>query len=239
MLTQAEVEQALPPALKSAATQQLVDLINNASADPMVAEQIRNNFISYTSVLKLGKFKTEDYLNAVSYVSFKMMGYSNQDAYIRTFPARYQQLLANGTSSRDIASHVSSYHRGKLVNLVMEQTMVPTWVLNQDIYQKAINVQYEIMKDDQVSPKVRVEAANSLLTHLKRPETKEVNLNLGVSESSGMRELQESLRALALQQTQLIESGVSTKLIAGSRLAVDAEFVEVDVDQAEPGRVAG
>ena len=77
MLTQQEVVKALPANLKSCVTQSLVDNINNISADPLIAEQIRNNYISYTAVLKDGKFKTEDYLSAVAYVSFKLMGYTN------------------------------------------------------------------------------------------------------------------------------------------------------------------
>lgn len=40
MLTIQQVEKSLPPTLKSAATQQLVDQINNIATDPLVAEQI-------------------------------------------------------------------------------------------------------------------------------------------------------------------------------------------------------
>ena len=66
MLTIQQVEKSLPPTLKSAATQQLVDQINNIASDPLVAEQIRENFLSYSTVLKEGRFKAEDYLNAVA-----------------------------------------------------------------------------------------------------------------------------------------------------------------------------
>ena len=87
---------ALPGNLKSAATDQLADLINQISTDPLIAENIRDNFLSYTSVLRDGKFKVEDYLNAVDYCSYKLMGDSNQDAYFKTFPQRYANLLAAG-----------------------------------------------------------------------------------------------------------------------------------------------
>ena len=239
MLTQPEVAAVLPANLRSSATQDLVDKLNNASADPVIAQQIRENFITFTTVLKEGKYKLADYLSAVKYVSFKHMGLSNQDAYKHTFPDRYQDHLTRGTSPKDFSAYVAAFHKGKLVNSVMEQSLIPSWILNQDAFQRAINVNLEIMDDDEVSPKVRVEAANSILTHLKRPEPKQLNVQLGASEASGMSELRATLTELAQKQVQLIESGVSTKQIAGTPLAVDAEFTEIDADQAEPGRVAG
>lgn len=226
MLTREEVQKALPANLKSAATQQLTDLINNVASDPLVAEQVRHNFISYTSVLKEGKFKTEDYLNAVHYVSYKLMGCSNQDAYAKTFPQRHQALVAKGTSAKDYAAYVHSYSKNKLVSLVMEQSAIPTWVLNQDIFQAAINTQADLMKNA-MSEKVRCEAANSLLTHLKRPEVKEMAVRIGVEESSGMNELKATLTQLAQRQIELIENGASPKQIAAQPL-VNGEYVEVE-----------
>lgn len=224
MLTQQEVVKALPANLKSCVTQSLVDNINNISADPLVAEQIRNNYISYTAVLKDGKFKTEDYLNAVAYVSFKLMGYTNQESYYRTFPARHQALLAKGTSSKDIAAYVSAYARGKLVNLILEQSLVPTWVVNQDLYQKALNVQADLMQNA-ASEKVRSDAANSILTHLTKPKDTNFQINMDMRESSGMNEMRDALAKMAQQQQELISQGVSTREIAGQRI-VPAETFE-------------
>lgn len=225
MLTREEVAAALPANLKSAATDGLVDLINNIAADPLVAEQVRHNFISYTSVMKDGRFKTEDYVHAVAYVSYKLMGHSNQEAYIRTFPARYQALIAKNTTPKDISAYVSAYHRGKLVSLVMEQSLVPTWVLNQHLYQDAINQQAYLMMNAN-SEKVQSDAANSLLTHLKKPEGQNFQLSVDVKESSGLNELNATLKKLAEMQVAAIEGGVETKLIASSPL-VEGEFTEV------------
>lgn len=213
MLTIQEVEKALPPNLKSVVTQSFVDRINNIVNDPIVAEQVRNNFISYTKVLQDGKFKTEDYLHAVTYCSFKLMGLSNQDAYFRTFPQRHAALVAKGTSAKDIASYVSMYNKGKLVNMIMEQTLVPSWVLNQDAYQKAINTQVELMTTA-ASEMVRTQAANSILTHLAKPKEAGPLVNIDMRENSGMNELKDALVKLATQQRELIQSGVPTKAIA-------------------------
>lgn len=227
-ITKELIEKAVPANLKNSITQSLVDKLNAITTDPIVAEEVRNNFISYTQVLREGKYKIDDYLNAVSFVSFRLMGCTNQEAYFKTFPDRYQNLLALGKSSKDIANYVSAYTRNQLVNKILEQSIVPPWVLNQHMHQDALNVQYSIMQDEEVSPKVRVEAANSLLTHLAKPKEVGPLLNFDMRESSGMNELKEALTKMAQQQISLIEHGVSTKDIAA------ANIIDVKAQDAEP-----
>ena len=226
-LTQDDVKQALPQHLRASVTQSMADTLNSISADPIIAENIRDNFVGYSSILKDGRFKTEDYINAVAYVSFKLMGHNNEDAYARTFPARYQTLLAKGTTKKDISAYVSAFHRGKLVNLIMEQSLVPTWVLNQDLFQKALNTQADLMMTA-TSEKVRTDAANSILTHLKKPEAKgDFQINLNTGESSGMKDMQTMLAQLAQQQQDMIRQGQAKTIdVAASKLiTVEAEDV--------------
>jgi len=213
-ITKELVARALPGNLKSAATDQLADMINQISADPLIAEQIKDNFLSYTSVLKEGKFKVEDYLNAVAYCSYKLMGDSNQDAYFKTFPQRYANLVAAGRTPKEISAYVAAYAKGQLVNKIMEQTLVPSWVLNQHMYQAALNTQFKLMTNEDVSPKVRSDAADSLLTHLAKPKEAGPLINIDMGETSGMNELKDALARMAQQQQVLINAGVSTKEIA-------------------------
>ncbi len=221
-LTKQMVEAAVPANLKNSISQNLIDTLNNLALDPLVADNIRENFISYTGVLKDGKFKTEDYLSAVMYVSFKLMGQSNKDAYARTFPQRYATLISKGFTEKDISAYVSAYNKGKLVNLILEQTLVPVWVLNQHMYQQALNVQAQLMTTSQ-SDKVRTDAANSLLTHLKKPEGKDFQISLEVKESSGMNEMREAMRAMAERQQEMIEAGVSTLEITATPIITREE----------------
>jgi hypothetical protein len=226
-LTEDDVKKALPSTLRSSVTTHLVDALNGITADPIIAQNIRDNFIGYSAIMKEGKFKVEDYLHAVAYVSYKLMGDSNQDAYVKTFPQRHATLIARGCSSKDIAAYVSAYHKGKLVNLIMEQSLVPSWVLNQDLYQKALNVQADLMLNAN-SEKVRTDAANSILTHLKKPEVVKGQLDLNVKEVSGMKEMKDLLTQLAGQQRQMIEQGeMKTIDVAASKLVnkVDADDV--------------
>lgn len=225
MLTVQEVESSLPPQLKAHVCQQMVDELNSLSTDPIAAENMRNNFISYTSVMREGRFKLEDYVAAVVYVSYRLMNHTNKEAYIKTFPGRYQALVARNASDKDISSYVSAYNKGKLVNMIMEQSLVPVWVLNQDILQKAINTQADLMMNA-TSEKVRSDAANSILTHIKKPETKQIELAIDVKENTGMAEMKDQLRQMADMQRQLIEAGVSTKTIAHQPLMGKIKSVE-------------
>lgn len=213
MLTLDQVTKALPPNLKSSATQNLVDQLNNVANDPELAEAIRENFISYTKVLSEGRFKTQDYLNAVKFVSFKLMGYSNQDSYFRTFPQRHATLVARGAAAQEISAYVSMYAKGKLVNLILEQTLVPTWVLNQDLHQKAIN---RLAHEMEYAPSAhaRIMAATSLVQALQKPKEAGPLVNIDMRENSGVNELREQMKQLAQKQAELIQQGMTTKEIA-------------------------
>lgn len=226
-LSQDDLRAAMPTALKSSVTQNMVDTLNGISQDPLIAQNIRDSVIGYSAIMKEGKFKAEDYVHAVAYVGFKLMGDSNQDAYAKTFPKRYAALIAAGRSSKDIAAYVSAYHKGKLVNLLMEQSLVPTWIVNQDIHQKAIN-HLAVLMTGATSEKVQVEAAIGLLTHLKKPEAVKGQLSIDITESTGMREMKEVIAKMAQTQREMIEGGhMKTVDVAASTLIRREEAEDV------------
>lgn len=220
MLDIEDIRKALPIHLKSAATQNLADMLNQIQLEPEVAEGIRENFISYAGILKDGRYKLETYMNAVAYVTFRMMGYNNQESYARAFPERYAELVAKNASAKEISSYVAMYNKGKLVTAIMEQSMIPVWVMNQDVLQKAINKQVELMSNGK-SEMVQHLAAKSLMETLKKPDTKEVNLNIGTVEDKGVEELRGLMINLAKRQQELIADGASTKEIAHQSLVID------------------
>lgn len=218
MITLEELEAALPPQLKGKITQEMTDHMVSVITDVQTAEQFRNNFVSFTNVLQEGKFKLESYVEAVIYVGFKLMGYTDKECYQRTFPVRYAELVAKNTSSKDIAAYVSAYNRGMLVNKIFEQSLIPTWVLNQDIYQKAINIQVEIMTEVKNGATARTKAADSLLNHLKRPENTKVELNIDIKKNDELEALEDAMRQLITNQKAMIEQGHSTQSIAHQRI---------------------
>ncbi len=223
MITIDQLKGALPQKLRSFASEELAEKIDKITKDEMFAETIKQNFISYTNVLQEGKYKMDDYLNAITYVSFKLMGYSNIDAYCRTFPDRHRALVQQGKSPNDMSPYVAAYHKNKLVNSIMEQAVIPTWLLNQDAFQSAINKLVDLMSNAR-SEKVQAMSADSLLKHLAKPEVKDTPMiNIDMRQNSGLDELKSAIASLAQKQKELIESGVSTKEIAEQKIYEQTE----------------
>lgn len=226
-LTVAQFKQALPDKVKKSVSQELIDQINSTLSEPEMYEAYRDNLLSYSKVMADGRFKIDQYISAVKYVSHKLMGATNIEAYSKTFPDKMQRFAAQGVSAKDIASYVTAYNKSKLVNLIFEQTLIPSYVLNQDLYQKALNVQAELMVSAN-SEKVRCDAANSLLTHLKMPETQKVELEIGVKEDSAIAALRATTMELARQQRLMLEAGaMNAQEVAHSRLVIEGEAREV------------
>lgn len=227
-----EFKQALPRQFRGNVSKEIVSKINSLLAgDDVLKQNYRDNLLSYGQVLRDGKFKLESYLNAVRYVSYKMMGLSNQDAYAKTFPDRMATMISQGTGADVIATYVHAFNKTKLVNMIFEQTLIPAYVLNADVFQKAINMQAVIMSDPKVAAKVRSDAANSLMTHLKPPETSKIQLDIGPRADGTIQDLKEVIAQLAANQKRLIESGVETaegvaksKILPESRTEQDIEI---------------
>lgn len=206
-LTIDQFKQALPPSLKKSVNQELIDQVNKTLSEPEMYETYRDNLLSYTKVMSEGKFKVESYVFAVKYVSHKLMGCTNIEAYSKTFPDKIQRFTQQGVSPKDIASYVTAYNKSKLVNLILEQTLVPVWVLNQDLYQKALNVQAELMLTAN-SEKVRSDAAAHIMTALKPPETKKVELDITAKEDGSLAALRQQTMELVAQQRAAIKAGL-------------------------------
>lgn len=225
-LTLDQFKLALPDKVKKSINQELIDQINTTLAEPELYDVYRENLLSYGKVMQDGRFKVQEYLNAVKYVSHKLMGATNIEAYSKTFPDKIVRFNAQGVSPKDIASYVTAYNKSKLVNLIFEQTLIPSYVLNQDLYQKALNTQAELMITAK-SEKVRTDAANSLLTHLKPPEIQKVELNIGVKEDSSIAVLRQATLELARSQRLAMEAGQTTaQEVAHGKLQVDVIDVE-------------
>ena len=203
------VKASVPKGRRHIITQGLVDTINGVVDDPEVRDAFRSNLLGFTDVLQDPKITVTAYIQAVRFVSYKLMGYQDLQSYIKTFPERYERMIDDGKSIEHIRAIVSQYNAGKTVNMILEQVMVPTHVLNYDIFQEAVNTQREIMMDTGVNAKTRSDAAHSLLTTLKQPEVTKMKLEVDVKETDTVRELQEVTLSLAKKQQELIESGIT------------------------------
>ena len=226
-ITEEQFKAALPPTVKRLVNSQIVDSINAVLQDEETREVFRENLLSYGNVMKEGRFKMTSYISAVKYVSFKLLGKTNKDAYINTFPDKYQRFLLAGVEEKVIASYTSTYNKSKLVNLIYEQTLIPTHVLNAHMFQDALNVQASLMLNAR-SEKVRSDAANSLLIHLKRPETTKLELDIGLKQDKTIEVLRATTQKLVETQKKLIASrSCDAKEIAEATLVSAEDIIDV------------
>jgi hypothetical protein len=223
LLTPEEFKMVLPAQFRGNVTQDVMDGVNALLADPNLAEAYRERMIGHTSVLREGKFKLESYLGAVKYVTQKMMNKSNLDAYIATFPDKYQDFVTRGVSQKDISSYVSAFNKSKLVTLIMEQALIPAWIGNQDMYQQALNAQFDLGMNAS-SEKVRVEALNSVLGQLKQPEKTKITLDISEEVGDTMAAVRKQMQDLADQQRAHILGGFgNAKEVAAQRLPFEVQ----------------
>lgn len=185
-------------------TDDLVNIIN-AEPDSEMRRVFRDNTLSYSSVLSSGKYSLAAYVNAVKFVSLRLIGDKASTAYSKVFPDRYQALINKGASASNIASFADNYGKTGLIVKIMEQTMVPTHILNAGIYQEAINTQAELMRGAK-SEMVRQKAAESLMTSLAAPAAAKIELDVSYSDST-IDDLRDITRKLAEQQMKMIMGG--------------------------------
>ncbi len=195
-------------------TDKVVDIINSES-DSELRRVFRDNALTYSSVLSAGKYSLAAYVNAVKFVSLRLIGDKASTAYSKVFPDRYQNLIDKGASGSYIASFADNYSKTGIITKIMEQTMVPTHILNAGIYQEAINTQAELMRTAK-SELVRQKAAESLMSNLTAPAAAKIEIDIGYS-NDVVEDLRNTTKALAQQQLRMIMNGqASAKEIAHS-----------------------
>lgn len=209
MLTVEELRDSVPKQHKSRITQQFVDDLNKMIADPQMANVYTANILTYSKVLQEGRFKLDDYFNAVMFVSYKTMGMSNMAAYQKVFPARVQDMVNRNISNKDMAAYASTYNKTKLVTLIYEQTLIPDHIMYASIRYKSIARLADLMENAKCE-RDQVQAAATLLKELKAPESAKINVEIGTTDTGVIADLSAALANLSRQQVALVQSGEMT-----------------------------
>lgn len=224
-ISKEDLVSALPSGLGKSVDEHLMTQVNNCVEDEDIAESFRNNLITYAGVLTSGNFKLTDYLSAVQFVTYKVMGLKTKEAFLATFPAKQKRYRDNEVSEAKISKYASNYGAGKLVTLCYEVAMIPVYITNYGILQRAINTQAELM-DNAVSEIVRQKAADSLMTHLQAPEVKKYEMEVKVAEDTTLVELRRTMLQCATQESLAISSGQMTALDIAERKVIDVKSAD-------------
>ncbi len=225
LLTVEGLQKIYPRKVNRETLEECIEIMNKSIVDMdfVMREHYRDNLVNVIDVIKEGeRIKFADYVKAVKFCSYKMAGYTDVRAYSLTFPERIERMAREGISNANLYVYANSYSKNKVVVEIMAKLIVPTHIMYQDYFHMAVKTQVEIMTDDSVSPKVRSDAANSLMTHLKQPEIKQAELKISTNDSGVIGSLAEALNNLSSAQKQALSSG-SIKLKEIS----EAEIIEV------------
>ena len=224
-----ELSEMLPNSLQSKANQQFLNKVNNIITNPLEADLVRDNVIGYMSIMSTGRYSIDQYLNAVRYASFKAGGQNNKTAYANTFPLKHANFVDRGLSAKDISAYVSAYNNSKLVQALIEQIIIPSWLRNQDIYQETINKLFTTLLSTKSEHIIGV-LGNILLTHTAAPQEAMLKVEATVTQGdSALDALKASASALPELQINALKSGTSgltvEQMINGDMI-VDGEVIE-------------
>jgi hypothetical protein len=208
-----------------------------------MVDAFQENIITYANIMEGSRYSIRQYVNAVKYCSYKLMGYTNRDSYKMAFPTKYKEALekyrALGFEDRfiwdyKISPQVVQYNGGKLVNAIMEQSIIPPHILNQGLYQEALNVSADLMRNAK-SDFVKMTAADNIMSQLKPPEISKIKMDISYVENDAIKKLKEVTQELAISQRKAIESGaMSSKEIAETNILAEVEEVDIyDVEEIE------
>lgn len=119
-ITMEMLQSLLPDKDKRKATPQLVREVSELSKDDTFSlEEFISKLVDYKYIISDTNHSLRAYAEAIKYVSLINAGYNKKDAYSATFPSK-----VSGLDNQIINARTTSYHSGKLVQSILEQSKV-------------------------------------------------------------------------------------------------------------------
>lgn len=222
------VKKIYPKKINNETASKCAELMNEALDGLNSVEKVhfRDNMVSMIDCImpsdrKAPSFK--EYVDAVKFVTFKHMGHGDTRAYALTFPDRVQRMVNEKVPQTHLWAYANSYAKNKLVIDIHAKLLVPTHIMYQDVFAQAVKAQVEIMNDNSVSAKVRSDAANSLMTHLKQPEIKKAELQINTKDTGVIGDLANALANLSAGQRQMMMEGKTTLKEINEAVIIEVE----------------
>jgi hypothetical protein len=215
-------------------TDDVVNTINNVIENEEEARYFRENIITYIGILKDPKvngisFKT--YLNAVKFVTYKMLGDSNIDAYIKVFPDRYERMVKQGKSNKYIHAIVSTYANGTTVMKIIERTIIPPSVSHRDLFYRTIEHLSELAFNAN-SEAVQEKACKTLIETLKPNEESKIEIDMNIKESEDIvKRYDQALEFASQKMLNMMKQGGDVHKIANIKLSKKEEIEDAEIDE--------
>jgi hypothetical protein len=216
------------PKLEDRISRKLLDKVHNLlDQDLELRTNLFDNLDIFKKVYLEGSYRVDSFINASLYVSYTQLGFTKISSYERVYPDRIARLIQDGRTHKAISNLVNAYNKSVLVQKLLGEFQMPSYVMFRDVFYKAVAAQEEILDDPKVSATVKQKAACSLMGHLKEPEVQKVELEVNDKrESSMIKDLLEASNKLANEQIRAIKEGRSNAQEVAHSAIVEGEFSE-------------
>ncbi len=231
-LTLELVQSQLKPKQKLLISEDTVDEIRQLAEDPEYGQEFLDCYLDHLNILKENSRRSHDqYLNAIKFFSLVEADNSLTDAYIKTFPDRFEARTSArfGQPSSDksvMRGEASRFNNSVLVNEIRRVASIPVQLIHRNLLHEAILESAELMRNAR-SEMVRQRAAATLITELKPSEDQTINVKVDDGATSMIEELRKATEALAIAEFQSVSAGVPLKQIAESNI-IEVEAIEDD-----------
>lgn len=227
------VQSQLRPKQKLIVSEETVQEIQKLAEDPEYGPEFLNCYIDHLNILKESpRNNHEQYLCAIKFFSLVESGNSLTDAYIKTFPNRWNDRQRNhDDAKKDIMrGEASRYNSTQMVNEIRKIAAIPVQLIHRHILHAAILKQADLMENGK-SEFVRQKAAACLITELKPTEDQTINVDVKDGASSVIAELHKAAKALAVEQHRSVMAGIPLKQITESKIisSSDEEILEGEI----------
>lgn len=186
----------------------------SGSGDEVIDEYMGENFVEWLGVLEGGKWGLREYIDAVKYCSYRLLGETQESSYRKCFQEKCGKVEErySGESEASRKERVCwlarAYDKNKLVCMIMRQSLVPSWILNAPLYQEALNELVKMVRNNEVKGMSKVRACEAIIEATKQPEEVKVSIggNVGVR-SEAMDELRQVTEELCRGLKEEMRSG--------------------------------
>jgi hypothetical protein len=226
MLTYEELQELVPKRQRTVISEEIVDKINLIAAEPEAGEEFKQNLFSYSTVIANGSYSLKEYTNGVWFVTLILLGHKDIDAYRIVFKDRYRKLIDKGLDRSKISAYATAVKKTKIVSQLLEQTMVPSYILNAPIYQEALNHSRYLMLNAR-SETVQQKAAETIMTQLKAPEAAKLEVDISVNKGDIIEDNEAFMRKIA--EAKLVEMEKGGDVHKLTNMTMNAEIVEEEV----------
>ena len=228
------VQSQLKPKQKLTITQETLDEINQLAENPDYGPEFLDSYLDHLNIYKESPSRShEQYLSAIKFFTLVESDNSLTDAYIKTFPQRYEDRKRNlPFDKRDkkiMRGEASRFNSSKLVCEIKKVATVPVQLIHRHILHEAILSQADLMRNAK-SEMVRQKAGATLIQELKPEEDQTLTVKVEDGTTSIIDDLRAAAEKLAAAEFQSVQAGVPLKDIANTNIVtIDKEMLDDSV----------